>query len=197
MYGALIFGIDNYKNNLASGRVIIDSTCSTYEKEPWILMHDSSQIKYYDEDTNDNYIVECDIQPYRIYMNNLERIRGCYLDNNELYVNEVIGAYLDTKEEMKNLDEITVKSLFRTCIESINPELPHSSVVIKGIKNSDISYSVKLKNIKLNFGFALDMILGVGNVLDGKKSRLIFWYWMYFVLFLQYNKKNWKKKMLI
>lgn len=37
-------------------------------------MHDSSQIKYYDEDTNDNYIVECDIQPYRIYMNNLERI---------------------------------------------------------------------------------------------------------------------------
>ena len=91
------------------------------------------------------------------------------MDNNELYVNEVIGAYLDTKEEMKNLDEIT--------------ELPHSSVVIKGIKNSDISYSVKLKNIKLNFGFALDMILGVGNVLDGKKSRLIFWYWMYFVLF--------------
>ena len=96
------------------------------------------------------------------------------MDNNELYVNEVIGAYLDTKEEMKNLDEITVKRLFRTCIESINPELPHSSVVIKGIKNSDISYSVKLKNIKLNFGFALDMILGVGNVLDGKKSRLIF-----------------------
>ena len=96
------------------------------------------------------------------------------MDNNELYVNEVIGAYLDTKEEMKNLDEITVKSLFRTCIESINPELPHSSVVIKGIKNSDISYSVKLKNIKLNFGFAPDMILGVGNVLDGKKSRLIF-----------------------
>ena len=81
---------------------------------------------------------------------------------------------LTSKEEMKNLDEITVKSLFRTCIESINPELPHSSVVIKGIKNSDISYSVKLKNIKLNFGFALDMILGVGNVLDGKKSRLIF-----------------------
>ena len=87
------------------------------------------------------------------------------MDNNELYVNEVIGAYLDTKEEMKNLDEITVKSLFRTCIESINPELPHSSVVIKGIKNSDISYSVKLKNIKLNFGFALDMILGVLDVL--------------------------------
>lgn len=119
------------------------------------------------------------------------------MDNNELYVNEVIGAYLDTKEEMKNLDEITVKSLFRTCIESINPELPHSSVVIKGIKNSDISYSVKLKNIKLNFGFALDMILGVGNVLDGKKSRLIFFgigCTSYF--FLQYNRKIGRKRCL-
>ena len=27
------------------------------------------------------------------------------MDNNELYVNEVIGAYLDTKEEMKDLEE--------------------------------------------------------------------------------------------
>ena len=65
------------------------------------------------------------------------------MDNNELYVNEVIGAYLDTKEEMKNLDEITVKSLFRTCIESKNTEMPHTSVVKKGKKNSVISYSVK------------------------------------------------------
>lgn len=69
-----IAGIDNYKNNLTSGRVIIDSTCSTYEKEPWILMHDGNQIRYYDEDENDNYIVECDIQPYRIYTNNLEQV---------------------------------------------------------------------------------------------------------------------------
>uniref|UniRef100_UPI004026453B hypothetical protein n=1 Tax=Lachnospira eligens TaxID=39485 RepID=UPI004026453B len=69
-----IAGIDNYKNNLTSGRVIIDSTCSTYEKEPWILMHDGKQIRYYDEDDNNNYIVECDIQPYKIYTNNLERV---------------------------------------------------------------------------------------------------------------------------
>lgn len=69
-----IAGIDNYKNNLTSGRVIIDSTCSTYEKEPWILMHDGNQIRYYDEDENDNYIVECDIQPYKIYTNNLEQV---------------------------------------------------------------------------------------------------------------------------
>lgn len=96
------------------------------------------------------------------------------MDNNELYVNEVIGVYLDTKEEMKELDEVTVKSLFRTCIESINPELPHSSVIIKGIKNSKTAYSVKLKNIKLNLSFALDMILGVDGVLEGSKLMLIF-----------------------
>lgn len=69
-----IAGIDNYRNNRTSGRVIIDSTCSTYEKEPWILMHDGHQIRYYDEDENVNYMVDCDIKPYRIYTNNLERV---------------------------------------------------------------------------------------------------------------------------
>lgn len=95
------------------------------------------------------------------------------MDNNELYVNEVIEAYLDTKEEMQDLDIVTVKSLFRTCIESLNPELPRSSVIIKGIKNPETSYSVKLKNIKLNFNFALDMILGIGEVFEGSKMMLI------------------------
>lgn len=95
------------------------------------------------------------------------------MDNNELYVNEVIEAYLDSKEEMKSLDSVTVKSLFRTCIESVNPELPRSSVIVKEIKNPETSYSVKLKNIKLNFNFALDMILGVGGVLEGSKAMLI------------------------
>lgn len=95
------------------------------------------------------------------------------MDNNELYVNEVIEAYLDTKQEMKSLDIVTVKSLFRTCIESVNPELPRSSVIVKGIKNPETSCSVKLKNIKLNFNFALDMILGVGGVLEGSKAMLI------------------------
>lgn len=95
------------------------------------------------------------------------------MDNNELYVNEVIDSYLDTKEEMKDLDMVTVKSLFRTCIESVNPELPRSSVIIKGIKNPENFYSVKLKNIKFNFNFALDMILGIGGVIDGTKWLLI------------------------
>lgn len=96
------------------------------------------------------------------------------MDNNELYVNEEIEKYLDTKDEMKELDTVTVKSLFRTCIESINPELPRSSVIIKGIKNPGTSYSVKLKNIKLNLSFALDMILGIGGVIEGSKLMLIF-----------------------
>lgn len=69
-----IAGIDNYKNNLTSGRVIIDSTCSTHEKEPWLLMHDGHEIRYYDEDENSNFVVECDIQPYTIYTNNLKRV---------------------------------------------------------------------------------------------------------------------------
>lgn len=95
------------------------------------------------------------------------------MDNNEIYVNEVIEAYLDTKEEIKDLDIVTVKSLFRTCIESVNPELPRSSVIIKGIKNPETSYSVKLNNIKLNFNFALDMILGIGGVYEANEKMLI------------------------
>lgn len=95
------------------------------------------------------------------------------MDNNELYVNEVIEAYLNTKKEMQEVDMVTIKSLFRTCIESVNPELPRSSVIVKGIKNPEASYSVKLKNVKLNFNFALDMILGIGGVLEGSKMMQI------------------------
>lgn len=69
-----IAGIDNYKKNLTSGRIIIDSTCSTYEKEPWLLMHDGHEIRYYDEDSNANFVVECEIQPYKIYTNNLKKV---------------------------------------------------------------------------------------------------------------------------
>ena len=41
------------------------------------------------------------------------------------------------------------------------------------IQNSNISYSIKLRNIKFNFNFALDMILGIGGVYEGSKMMLI------------------------
>lgn len=69
-----IAGIDEYKKNLTSGRVIIDTTCSTYEKQPWLLMHNANEIRYYDEDVDRSYIHKCHIKPYKIYVNNLERI---------------------------------------------------------------------------------------------------------------------------
>lgn len=69
-----IAGIDNYKKGLTSGRIIIDSTCSTQEKEPWLLIHDSKEIRYYDEDKDENYSLQCEIPPYSIYINNLEKV---------------------------------------------------------------------------------------------------------------------------
>lgn len=95
------------------------------------------------------------------------------MENDTIYVNEMIESYLKNKEEKYDLDETTVKSLFRTCIESVNPELPHSSFITKGIKQKDVSYSVKITNIKLNFGFALDMIMGINGVITEKKFGLI------------------------
>lgn len=37
-------------------------------------MHDEHQIRYYDEDENENFIIECKIKPYTIYTNNLKRV---------------------------------------------------------------------------------------------------------------------------
>lgn len=96
------------------------------------------------------------------------------MDNNELYVNEEIVEYLKTKEEMKELDEVTVKSLFRTCIESVNPELPRSSIIIKDNKNTESVISVSFKNIKFNLDFALDMILGIGAAFGSSQQLMIF-----------------------
>ncbi|MFI3170176.1 MAG: hypothetical protein R3Y06_09555 [Faecalibacterium sp.] len=67
-----ISGTENYKNNLTSGKVIIDTTRSTSDKEPWLLMHDSSVVKYLDgkEIIEEEYVVT----PYPSYINNLEEI---------------------------------------------------------------------------------------------------------------------------
>lgn len=95
------------------------------------------------------------------------------MENNAVYVNEVIENYLYAKDEMKFLDPVTVSSLFRSCIEPLNPELPRSAIIIRDKKTPSMLHSVKLKNIKLNFRFALDMVLGVGALFDTTKKMLL------------------------
>lgn len=71
-------GISNYKKHLTSGRVIIDTTCASWDPEPWILRHDSEKIQYRDFDKNPDVILEkkIHIEPYEIYQNNLHFIKG-------------------------------------------------------------------------------------------------------------------------
>ena len=66
-------GVNNYKQGLTSGRIIVDATSATIEKEPWILRHDMERVEYrdYDEDPNQKYIFDVDVEPYEIYINNL------------------------------------------------------------------------------------------------------------------------------
>lgn len=95
------------------------------------------------------------------------------MDNNELYANEAIEQYLEERSQLLNLDIVTVKSLFRTTMESVTPELPRTAVIIRSINHPQISKSIKLKNIRFNLDFALEMILGISNVIDGSKVLLI------------------------
>ncbi len=77
-------GFDNYKKGLTSGRIIIDTTAATLDDNPWILRHDANQIEYVDieKETRGIYLtsgilydcVECNIEPYKIYKNNLRDI---------------------------------------------------------------------------------------------------------------------------
>lgn len=54
---------------------IIDTTCATMEKYPWLLLHDSKVIKYRDTDTGKENQVKHDILPYKCYENNLKHIK--------------------------------------------------------------------------------------------------------------------------
>ncbi len=65
-----------YKSGKTSGRIIVDATASTLEKEPWILKHDSNKIRYKDYDKSDKRIlkVKVDIAPYDMYKNNLKEV---------------------------------------------------------------------------------------------------------------------------
>lgn len=66
--------IDSYKKNLITGRIIIDTTSATMEREPWILQHDSNKLKYkdYDNDARRIMQIECEIEPYDMYIHNLQ-----------------------------------------------------------------------------------------------------------------------------
>lgn len=73
-------GIDNYKKNLTSGRVIIDTTAATKEEEPWLLRHDGKRIEFIDIENGDMSgsakfsSVSCEIEPYNIYVHNLTEV---------------------------------------------------------------------------------------------------------------------------
>lgn len=71
---------DEYKKELTSGRIIIDTTAPTLDEQPWILRHDRNKIEYRDVD-KDMYkadITHCEtimtnITPYKLYQHNLEK----------------------------------------------------------------------------------------------------------------------------
>ena len=67
--------MEEYKNKKVSGKIIIDSTAGTKETEPWILIHNKEQIRYYDvcQDSS-NEIKGLQIQPYTEYVHNLDVI---------------------------------------------------------------------------------------------------------------------------
>ena len=71
-------GIGNYRDGKTTGRIIIDTTSATWEKEPWILRHDMETIQYKDFDLDPEYIytVKESMHPYDIYKNNLKYYGG-------------------------------------------------------------------------------------------------------------------------
>lgn len=64
---------DECKRGLMSGRVIVDSTVGTQDDNPWLLMH-NEQLMYFVEYDRELSYIECEIQPYYIYENNLQDI---------------------------------------------------------------------------------------------------------------------------
>lgn len=67
-----------YKDNKTEGRIIIDTTCGTYETDIWILMHDSKEIRYYDMVENRRKETAAIIEPYDCYVNNLKMKEPIY-----------------------------------------------------------------------------------------------------------------------
>lgn len=67
-----ISSVKNHKIGMVDGLIIIDATCSSLEPEPWIYMHDSKTVKYF----NGKRLVKSSevgyIAPIKRYTNNLE-----------------------------------------------------------------------------------------------------------------------------
>ena len=69
------------KAGLTSGRIIIDTTAPTLEEETWLLRHDGEKIEFIDIENGDGIdenqysVIETEINPYNIYINNLKEVR--------------------------------------------------------------------------------------------------------------------------
>lgn len=69
-----IASIEDFKKEKTSLRIIIDSTCSSLEYCPWLLIHDNEKIEYYDNGKWYREIVKIDA--YDNYKNNLRRFES-------------------------------------------------------------------------------------------------------------------------
>lgn len=73
-------GIENFKSGLTSGRIIIDATAPTLEEDIWLVRHDGEKIEFVDIESGDlakdnKYsVIETEIKPYNLYVNNLKRV---------------------------------------------------------------------------------------------------------------------------
>lgn len=61
---------DEYRRELTSAKMIIDSTSCDGETTPWLIIHDGERIDYCD--CGQWYREECKIKPYRMYRHNLK-----------------------------------------------------------------------------------------------------------------------------
>jgi hypothetical protein len=65
--------IEEYKQHKNSARLIIDVTAATDEIDPWLIIHDSKIVFYYD--LSEGWIQEdLAIAPYDMYKNNLTEV---------------------------------------------------------------------------------------------------------------------------
>lgn len=70
-----ISNVEEYKNNLISSKIIIDSTCGTYETYPWLLIQDKKNI--YFKSRGEYFFEDVKVEPYSIYINNLKEVISC------------------------------------------------------------------------------------------------------------------------